>query len=61
MSEGWAWPDSATKAHYFVDGQSLCKRWKYDKKLDTEWNVGDQPETLDCAVCWHAAKKRSPK
>ena len=27
--EGWGYPLNTRKAHYFVDGISLCKRWMY--------------------------------
>ena len=27
--EGWGWPENSRKAHYFVDGRSLCKRWLF--------------------------------
>jgi hypothetical protein len=24
---GWAWPFNSRKAHYYVDGKSLCGKW----------------------------------
>lgn len=53
LSEGWGRPRRAAKAHYFVDGRSLCGRWPdfhgqlhHGRSLDT-----------DCTMCnrhWRA-------
>ena len=29
MAEGWGFPTGSRKAHYFVDGRSLCRKWMY--------------------------------
>jgi len=34
--EGWGWPAMSRKAHYFVNGRSLCGRWMYFGKLYSE-------------------------
>ena len=31
--EGWIKCYPSRKAHYFVDGESLCKKWAYDGKI----------------------------
>jgi len=29
VKKGWSFPNNCMKAHYFVNGQSLCGRWGY--------------------------------
>jgi len=56
-SEGWAWPINASKAHYFVNGDSLCRKWVYLAPLDPRHSV--VAETLDdCIECRKRLKKR---
>lgn len=46
--QGWGWPETATKAHYFTDGLSLCKRWIYMKQVLED----DNHESEDnCVMC----------
>lgn len=47
--DGWAFPLGASKAHYFVDGRSLCGRW--DASV---WDIpaNDDVSVNDCAECW---------
>ncbi|GMU39464.1 MAG: hypothetical protein AMXMBFR23_03300 [Chloroflexota bacterium] len=47
--EGWGFPFLARKAHYFVDGHSLCRKWLY---LGEQQGDADSPETPDdCPEC----------
>jgi len=52
--EGWGWPANSRKAHYFVDGLSLCGRWGYFGEV--EQGNDDSPD--NCAVCKRLLKKR---
>jgi len=52
-NRGWRWPPRARKAHYFVDGRSLCGRWGYGgTALD---NYHDSPH--NCVVCKRRREK----
>ncbi len=56
-TEGWAWPINASKAHYFVNGESLCRKWMYLAKLDSQESlVIETPD--DCLECRKKLKKR---
>lgn len=47
-AEGWGWPLSARKAHYFVNMRSLCGSWLFTGRL-TDDNGKDGP--MDCKRC----------
>lgn len=49
QTEGWAWPSSSRKAHYFRSGRSLCGHWSHDGELvQTPWALREC-----CRGCWH--------
>jgi len=61
VEEGWGWPSNSRKAHYFVDGRSLCRRWAALWTLDEQdqpQSMGAQPGRDDCTTCWRAAVLR---
>ena len=48
LTEGWAWPLGANKAHYFTPGRrSLCGKWAYFGDL----SPADDGVQFDCAEC----------
>lgn len=52
--QGWAFPGTSRKAHYFRgDGRSLCRRWGSigmpDAMFSTENVMTPSPD--DCTVC----------
>lgn len=53
-SEGWAVPIGTTFAHYFVDGKSLCDRWRWRGELEPI----DRVTPHDCVMCLHELIKR---
>ena len=50
---GWAWPDNSRKAHYFVEGISLCRKMLFLGITDPGNN--DSPD--NCAKCQRERKK----
>lgn len=48
-TNGWGWPESSRKAHYFVDGRSLCGKWLFSG-LPVK-NQSDPSSPDDCKVC----------
>jgi len=57
MPEGWGWPGAARKAHYFVDGRSLCGRWGW---IGGSLQPAGEPSSDDCAACARKLAKRLP-
>ena len=52
--EGWGFPSSSRKAHYFVDSRSLYGKWLYtSKKLEPAGKASPD----DCALCTRRLKK----
>lgn len=51
MNEGWHWPVSSRKAHYFRKGISLCKRWLFCGPLVGSQETGTEPGPDDCHEC----------
>lgn len=49
MKEGWTWLSNSTKWHYFVDGISLCGKWRLLVTGDLEQGKDDSPD--NCAAC----------
>jgi len=47
MSEGWGWPGNSKKAHYFVNGRSLCGSWIYFGELEQ----GKDDSSDNCPRC----------
>jgi len=46
--EGWGWPGSSRKAHYFKGSTSICGKWMYTGLLEQSQG-GSSPD--DCVVC----------
>lgn len=47
VHRGWGFPLNSKKAHYFINGQSLCHKWLYLGALED--TNDDSPD--NCAVC----------
>lgn len=55
--KGWGFPANSRKAHYFVDGRSLCGKWMYFGSLeDSNDNSSD-----NCTACKKAVQKLRAK
>jgi len=50
---GWWWPLRARKAHYFVDGRSLCGRWGHHGAGQDFWLESSH----NCAECKRRREK----
>jgi hypothetical protein len=48
-AKGWGWPGASKKAHYFVDGRSLCMKWMFFG--DVSDKEAGEPGPDDCAMC----------
>lgn len=62
VGNGWGWPFNARKAHYFVDGTALCRRWMFlgDCILKDEEDL--RLSTSDrCVACDRVLTKQSKK
>lgn len=57
--QGWAWPGNARKAHYFVDGRSLCGRWMFFGAQEQPQAMSLNPGPDDCVSCWRKAEARN--
>ena len=55
MAEGWGFPDASMKAHYSVDGRSLCRRWLW---LGGELEPAEEESPDDCLQCTRKLAKR---
>ncbi len=53
--EGWGWPMKSRKAHYFVDGRSLCGGWPYRGEPILS---GPESTPDDCKECTRRLAKR---
>ena len=49
VQRGWGWPQLSRKAHYFVNGMSLCRKWMYTGALTPNQSTERGPD--DCAEC----------
>lgn len=56
-TEGWAHPINERKAHYYVDGRSLCMRKGFFGEPEEPQALGDAPRADDCKACWRARAK----
>lgn len=56
-SNGWGFPVNARKAHYFVDGRSLCLKWLFFGHLDENQKTGANPGPDDCVTCFGRVPK----
>lgn len=55
--EGWAWPTNSRKAHYFVEGRSLCRSWAFFGSQVQSQEMGEEPGPDDCRACWRKHEK----
>lgn len=55
--KGWGFPPSSRKAHYFIDGRSLCSKWLFFG--DLEDSNDNSPD--NCTRCKKAVKKLREK
>jgi hypothetical protein len=54
--QGWGVPLNTKKAHYFVNGRSLCSRWMFFGWLEDSHH--DHPD--NCKACMKARAKPAP-
>ena len=55
--EGWAFPGTARKCHYFVGSESLCRKWGfYFGRLEADTG---KPSRDDCTACQRELGKRA--
>lgn len=48
--QGWWWPLNSRKAHYMVEGRSLCGRWMcFGTPSELDDDKHDSPD--NCAEC----------
>lgn len=55
IKEGWGFPMNSRKAHYFVDGVSLCRKWGFFFGRFLEQGNDNSPD--NCAACMKALPK----
>ena len=55
---GWVWPMNFRKAHYVVDGRSLCGRMMY---LGDLYEQGNDASLDNCARCKTLLARRHVK
>jgi len=55
FDRGWWWPPNSKKAHYFVDGRSLCGRWA-SLRSKREYDDSDDEHPDNCAECMQRVK-----
>lgn len=44
---GWFWPEASQRAHYMVEGRSLCGKWA----TFGSYPLDNEPITTPCAEC----------
>lgn len=52
--EGWGFPLNSKKAHYFIEGRSLCGKWFFMGELEE----GNDESSDNCTACKKALTKR---
>jgi len=57
QKSGWGWPQLARKAHYFVDGMSLCRHWMF---TGSTYERADDNED-NCATCMRIRLNKKPE
>ena len=57
-ASGWGWPGNAKKAHYFVDGRSLCGRWLFFGQPTQNQGASSPDDCRECAR--RVPKERKP-
>ena len=55
QKEGWGFPGGSRKAHYFVDGVSLCGKWGFYFGLLEQ---GNDTSPDNCPTCIKKLAKR---
>jgi hypothetical protein len=58
-TRGWAWPVNSRRAHFFVNGMSLCRKWSVFNPRGGFTADNGQGGPDDCAACTRAL--RSPR
>jgi hypothetical protein len=53
--EGWGFPAMSNKAHYFVNGMSLCNRWGFYRG---PLEQGNDDSLSNCKECVRRLKKK---
>lgn len=53
-TEGWGWPANARKAHYYIEGRSLCAKWAFFGSLSLKNDASPD----NCAECKRQKAKR---
>jgi len=56
--EGWARPDDARRRHYFVDGESLCGKWRLPNWQSTYYALCSDYSGGNCAICVRKLEER---
>jgi len=56
--EGWTWLSNSRKWHYFVNGQSLCRKWTLWGWKSHDYELGNDNSPDNCAECRRRLKKR---
>lgn len=51
MGDGWRSSKDWVKAHYFMDGKSLCGNIRSQRALMSSISVDDVPEEEKCVLC----------
>jgi hypothetical protein len=49
IAKGWKWVYGSPKFHYFIEGQSLCRRWLVLSDRDLELGNNNSPD--NCIAC----------
>ena len=57
QQEGWGWAPQSIKLHYFIDGESLCKRWHF-VNTDLSADVDDSDVQRICYRCRDRKRQR---
>lgn len=57
LIRGWGWPGFSKKAHYFIDGRSLCGKWMYLGELEDS----NHESSDNCATCKTRHARMQPK
>ena len=55
--EGWGWPARSKKAHWFINGISICGKWMYTGPMTPEQGGAGGPD--DCKECCKRLAKRA--
>jgi len=58
VNEGWGFPGDSRKAHYFVDGMALCRKWGFYRG---PLEKGNDNSPDNCAACMKELAKRKAK